>query len=262
VSSIFRKAIPRPAVRPPRDWLIHAVQFLAGVSTNMHMDDDEMSPMPVGGGGRGLMVWCEGVVLDGCKAVAGMPLPAACSIVTIVLLLGAVSSGDVATVRTVAILLVLVAGLLGAFMPWWLRSSARMLARGNSLSAGVMLSAGLIHLLGDASRELAPASICVVNTSTGIATSESNEVYPLAMLLCSVGFVVTMAAEGVGHYWQRHGVTAAEPGSAPAAALPSLLLAGEHGGCLNRHIPAGPTLPKQAVCQSSRVYFVGWVQKQ
>lgn len=183
--------------------------------------------MPVGVEGRGLMFWCEGVVLVGCKAVAGMPLPAACSVITLLLLLRAAASGHVATVRTVAVLLVLVAGLVGAFMPWWLRSSARMLALGNSLSAGVMLSAGLIHLLGDASRELAPAAICVVNTSTGTAASESPEVYPLAMLLCSVGFVVTMAAEGLGHYWQRNGTAGAERGTA-SAALPSLLLAGEH----------------------------------
>ena len=173
------------------------------------------------------MFWCEGVVLAGCKAVAGMPLTAACSVITLLLLLRAASSEDVVTVRTVAILLVLVAGLLGAFLPWWLRSSARMLARGNSLSAGVMLSAGLIHLLGDASRELAPAAICAVNTSTATATPESPEEYPLAMLLCSVGFVVTMAAEGVGHYWQRNGTTVAEPGIA-SATLPSLLLAGKH----------------------------------
>ena len=195
----------------------------------MH-DDGEMSPMPVGGVGSGVTVWCEGVVLAGCKAVAGMPLPAACSIIMLVLLLGIASSGGVATVRTIAVLLVLMAGLFGAFMPWWLRSSARMLARGNSLSAGVMLSAGLIHLLGDASQELAPASICLVNTSTGVPTSASPEAYPLAMLLCSVGFVVTMAAEGLGRYWQRRDTAAAEPGAVSGAALPSFLLAGEHGG--------------------------------
>jgi hypothetical protein len=114
-------------------------------------DPGEMSPMPVGGGSRSLLVWCEGIVLVGCKGVAGMPLPVACGAVgLLLLLLGAASSGSVGAVRTVAIVLVFVAGLAGAFLPWRLRSSARMLARGNSLSAGVMLAAGLIHLLGDA----------------------------------------------------------------------------------------------------------------
>jgi hypothetical protein len=185
-------------------------------------DPGEMSPMPVGGGSRSLLVWCEGIVLVGCKGVAGMPLPVACGAVgLLLLLLGAASSGSVGAVRTVAIVLVFVAGLAGAFLPWRLRSSARMLARGNSLSAGVMLAAGLIHLLGDAARELAPTPTC---GTSGAAVAEPPETYPMAMLLCSLGFIVTMAAEGAGHYWQRHGAAADEHA---AAAMPSLLLAGE-----------------------------------
>ena len=198
-----------------------------------YIDGDEMSPMPIGGGRRGWLVWWEGLVFACCKTVAGMPVPAACSALALLLLLGATLSGSVATVRTVAVILVLLAGLLGAFLPWWLRSSARMLARGNSLSAGVMLSAGLIHLLGDASRELAPRDICVVLPNTSAAAmpratcTQSPEAYPMAMLLCSVGFVVTMATEGIGHHCQRHGTSSEELGSAPTAALPSLMLAGK-----------------------------------
>ena len=110
--------------------------------TMNYIDGDEMSPMQIGGGRRGWLVWWEGLVFACCKTVAGMPVPAACSVLALLLLLGATLSGSVATVRTVAVILVLLAGLLGAFLPWWLRSSAKMLARGNSLSAGVMLSAG------------------------------------------------------------------------------------------------------------------------
>lgn len=197
-------------------------------SSNAMDDGSEMSPMPVGGGRRGLLVSSEALVLACCKTAAGIPLPAACGVVVLLfLLLGATGSGSVTTVRAVAILLVLAAGLLGAFMPWWLRSSARMLARGNSLSAGVMLSAGLIHMLGDASRELAPAWACAVNVnginSSAPAAIEPPEAYPLAMLLCSVGFIVTMAAEGAGHYWQQH-----EGAGSAAGAMPSLLLTGRH----------------------------------
>ena len=195
-----------------------------------------MSPMRVGevgdDGGYGpltrLSNRCEAVVFACCKAAAGMPLPVACAGVAALLLLGAASTADsVGAVRAVAILLVFVAGLGGAFLPWRLRSSAAMLARGNSLSAGVMLAAGLIHLLGDASRELATPGSCGAAGKAGAAAQEAPEPYPLAMLLCSIGFIVTMVAEGAGHYWQRRG--GAELVGASAAAGPSLLLAAALG---------------------------------
>ena len=188
----------------------------------------DMSPMRVGevgdDGGFGALTrhknCCEGLVFACCKSVAGRPLPVACGGVALLVLLAAASAAEsVGAVRAVAILLVFVAGLSGAFLPWRLRSSAAMLARGNSLSGGVMLAAGLIHLLGDASRELATPGSC----GAGATGQEAPEPYPLAMLLCSVGFIVTMVAEGAGHYWQRRG--GAQLDGASAAAGPSLLLA-------------------------------------
>ena len=134
-----------------------------------------------------------------------------CCCAVLLLLLFTLLSGSTGTVRSVAILLVFLAGFGGALCPWWLSSSPRLLARGNSLSAGVMLSAGLIHLAGDASRELAPEPTC---GSGGGAAHQPVPEYPVAMLLCSTGFVLTLVAEGLSRHWSSQG-----GGSGPGSRL-------------------------------------------
>ena len=91
--------------------------------------------------------------------------------------------------RAVAVLLVFVAGVVGVALPWLIRArSARMLAIGNALAGGVMLAAGIVHLLSDAARDM---------------DEEDPDGYPTAYLLGTVGFVVTMFMEEIGALLMR-----------------------------------------------------------
>ena len=120
------------------------------------------------------------------------------------------------TARALAVLLVLLAGLVGALLPWWLRSTTDhhiWMARGNSLSAGVMFAAGIIHLLGDAVERLMPPAHCspglhgcneqLLHPLSCPAKKDGQsrpQDYPQAMLLCTAGFMLTFVIEEIG-YW-------------------------------------------------------------
>lgn len=139
-------------------------------------------------------------------------------LLALVLLLGLFPQAlSPAMTRTLAILLVLVAGLTGALLPWWLRAASSdyhiWMARGNCLSAGVMFAAGVIHLLGDSTEQLAPLTPCspglhgcngqLLRNLTCPATkgrAKQPQNYPKAMLLCTLGFMLTFVIEEVG-YW-------------------------------------------------------------
>ena len=110
-------------------------------------------------------------------------------------------------VRAASIMLIFVAGLAGALLPWCLRSAESapvLLGRGNALSAGVMLAAGFIHLLGDSAQELQPPPPpCAPDRAGGHRLEMSAEGYPVAMLLCTVGFMLTLILEELGHFLTR-----------------------------------------------------------
>lgn len=88
----------------------------------------------------------------------------------------------------VAAFVLLAAAFIGAYTPMglagWGRSAGETAEKsivsvlGNMLSAGVVLSAGLVHLLGDSATEL-----------------RSVTKYPIAAFLCGIGFVTTLSAE-------------------------------------------------------------------
>ncbi|KAK9804925.1 hypothetical protein WJX72_012234 [[Myrmecia] bisecta] len=87
---------------------------------------------------------------------------------------------------TLAALTLLATALIGAYAPVWLEARGRKLGQGrslayvlgNMLSAGVMISAGFVHLLGEAMFELNHVST-----------------FPLAPFLCAVGYIITLLAD-------------------------------------------------------------------
>eukprot|EP00884_Botryococcus_braunii_P014254 jgi/Botrbrau1/2282/Bobra.101_2s0105.1 len=91
----------------------------------------------------------------------------------------------------------LAVALLGAYLPVILSGTGshngapptRNLAYvlGNMLSAGVMVSAGFVHLLGTAIKELDPM-----------------ERFPLAPFLCGTGFILTLLADRLAESLSRH----------------------------------------------------------
>ncbi|KAK9904991.1 hypothetical protein WJX75_007293 [Coccomyxa subellipsoidea] len=117
--------------------------------------------------------------------------------------------------NTLAALFLLVIALAGAYLPVFLsylgkkagavggRSLAYVL--GNMLSAGVMISAGFVHLLGTAIKELDPMNR-----------------FPLAPFLCGLGFLVTLVADQVaGILSERNGWHGEGGGHCHSAALDS-----------------------------------------
>lgn len=88
--------------------------------------------------------------------------------------------------KTAFALAVLAAGVLGALLPWALRSktpSERILARGDTFAGGVLGGAGLLHLLGDG--------------IAGLHAFAPRQQYPLALLLAGIGFLLILLIEGV-----------------------------------------------------------------
>lgn len=126
-----------------------------------------------------------------------------CCIGCAVLVLGAgaalVSMGDADEVETgwtrlLAVSLIFIAAIVGVWLPWKMKTSQRLVACGNALSGGVMLSAGVIHLLSDAAREYDSGKLC-----PGKTTPTPEPGFPTAYFLCTVGFVATLICEELGH---------------------------------------------------------------
>lgn len=88
--------------------------------------------------------------------------------------------------KLVAILLVFGAGMLGGLLPWrvaGLRRSEVYLGWGNAFAGGVLLAAGLIHLLGDA--------------ASGFATIWPDVDYPWAFTVAAGAFLLILGIERV-----------------------------------------------------------------
>jgi zinc transporter 1/2/3 len=108
--------------------------------------------------------------------------------------------------KTAFALVVLATGVLGALLPWALRSKTpgeRILARGDTFAGGVLGGAGLLHLLGDG--------------IDGLHALAPRQQYPLALLLAGIGFLLILLIEGVivGERSLAHGAHA--PHRHPAA---------------------------------------------
>jgi hypothetical protein len=89
-------------------------------------------------------------------------------------------------VKVIFAVVVLTVGLLGAFLPWSLRTlspSDRTLALGDTFAGGVLGGAGLIHLLNRGLH-----GFRVVAPLLG---------YPVALLLAGIGFMLILLIEGV-----------------------------------------------------------------
>ncbi|KAK9838166.1 hypothetical protein WJX81_006014 [Elliptochloris bilobata] len=134
---------------------------------------------------------------------------------------------DAVFFNTFAAVVLLVIALLGAYMPvvlaqWGKMSGTpggRSLAYvlGNMLSAGVMVSAGFVHLLGTAIKELDPM-----------------DTFPLAPFLCGLGLMMTLIADHVAETLSQragwggggHGLCAPAPSlDADAALLQQVIVA-------------------------------------
>ncbi|MEC8319997.1 MAG: ZIP family metal transporter [Planctomycetota bacterium] len=104
-----------------------------------------------------------------------------------------------------------VVGAFGVASPWLVarHGDGRLVAYGNSFAGGVLLAAGLIHLLGDANE--------------GFATAYPDVDYPAAYAIATAAFLLVLAVERVIPRASAAGDPAADP---EAAAL----LAGGQGG--------------------------------
>jgi zinc transporter 1/2/3 len=91
---------------------------------------------------------------------------------------------DLTVFRIVACVLILLTGLIGGLVPLWMGytpRTQRFFSLGNALSAGIFLSAGLIHMLPDAERNL-----------RGVLGE-----FPVASLIAVIGFFVVLLVERV-----------------------------------------------------------------
>jgi len=91
---------------------------------------------------------------------------------------------DLMTFRVVAIVVIFLTGLLGGLLPLWVGytpRTQRFFSLGNALSAGIFLSAGLIHMLPDAEANLRGA------------LGE----FPVASLIAVIGFFLVLFVERV-----------------------------------------------------------------
>lgn len=91
---------------------------------------------------------------------------------------------DLMTLRIAAIVVILVIGLLGGLLPMWIGytpRTQRFFSLGNALSAGIFLSAGLIHMLPDAEENL-----------RGVLGE-----FPVASLIAVLGFFIVLFVERV-----------------------------------------------------------------
>jgi zinc transporter 1/2/3 len=151
--------------------------------------------------------------------------------------------------KTVLALAVLATGVLGAILPWALRSRTpgeRVLARGDTFAGGVLGGAGLLHLLGDG--------------IDGLHAFAPRQHYPLALLLAGIGFLLILLIEGVivgerslaheSHAPHRHPAASHELGSGTrpiaagrAQAYVLLLVLSVHSIIVGLALGAQRTLP-------------------
>jgi zinc transporter 1/2/3 len=93
---------------------------------------------------------------------------------------------SLALLKTTIAITILIAGLVGALLPWLLRTklpSERLMARADTFAGGVLAGAGLIHLL--------PSGI------EGFHTFVPRLEYPIALLLAGLGFLLILMIESV-----------------------------------------------------------------
>jgi zinc transporter 1/2/3 len=91
---------------------------------------------------------------------------------------------DLTTFRIVAIVVIFLTGLAGGLLPLWVGytpRTQRFFSLGNAMSAGIFLSAGLIHMLPDAEESL-----------RGVLGA-----FPAASLIAVIGFFVVLLVERV-----------------------------------------------------------------
>lgn len=113
---------------------------------------------------------------------------------------------DLFTLKLGALVLVFLAGLAGAMLPWRGKfrkagpESETLISLGNSLAAGVLLGAGLIHMMGDAASDFS-------ETWPGMD-------YPMAFLIAGCGFLFILFIERVAvkqHSFTEVELSASEP---------------------------------------------------
>jgi len=111
-----------------------------------------------------------------------------------------------------AAIAIAVVGSLGVFAPWLLpkRDDSVLVACGNSFAGGVLLAAGLIHLLGDA--------------DAGFQAAYPDLDYPAAYALATAAFLMVLGLERVVPTALESGEADADPESA------ALIAAGQGGG--------------------------------
>jgi solute carrier family 39 (zinc transporter), member 1/2/3 len=117
---------------------------------------------------------------------------------------------DLFTFRLIAIVAILLMGLFGGFLPMWVGYSPRtqrFFSLGNALSAGIFLSAGLIHMLPDAEHNL-----------RGVLGE-----FPTASLIAVLGFFIVLFVERVVS--QAEAKAEAEGGAAGRGAVYAYILA-------------------------------------
>jgi len=108
--------------------------------------------------------------------------------------------------------LIAVVGGFGVYAPWLTarRGDSNTIAYGNSFAGGVLLAAGLIHLLGDAHE--------------GFASAYPNLDYPAAYAVATLAFILVLGLERVIPRAIQSGSTANDPESA------AMIDAGQGGG--------------------------------
>lgn len=123
---------------------------------------------------------------------------------------------DLITFKLLALLLVFLAGLVGARLPWisWLRRSGpqsdTFVSLGNSFAGGVLLGAGLIHMMGDA--------------ADAFSETWPTMDYPAAYLIAGFGFLLILFVERVAV--RSHSLSEVELVPQTAASRPAVLYAG------------------------------------
>ena len=104
---------------------------------------------------------------------------------------------DYLTLKIISIVLILAIGLLGGLFPIKTEnftSKQRFFSRGAAFSGGVFIGAGLIHMLPDANE--------------GFADSLKSVDYPIAFLVCAMGFLLILMIDKIffgshGHHSQE-----------------------------------------------------------
>ena len=106
--------------------------------------------------------------------------------------------------KIIALIAVFTAGVVGGLLPWrvaGLRRSRDYLGWGNAFAGGVLLAAGLIHLLGD--------------SADGFATVWPDADYPWAFTIAALAFLLILGIERVAPRAARAPVGSAHLGEDP-----------------------------------------------